>query len=323
MRVLFFLMAVIVTVSSCGGGTASTASAPAGTAAQPTAVPVAQSQATAVSVQPSAAPTARTEATHTPTPQPPVSAEGKPPTIIDLLRAAMPTGTVTVKDAAKAILTVVAMPTGSYATPLPNPTLKNASMIEVLSVVMATAVPGNSWTQKELGDAFAAAVVAAAFEEALKTPGAVPSLTSANAAKATPTPAPLTVCSQIEPCTVNGIRVTVGKVERGVPPAMPQFQKVEEGKQLLRVEVTVENMAQDEHSVNPMWFALRTGDGTQYSTSLGTAPQQIATQAIAKGKKIKGLVDFKIDNAARDLILIYSTKPMGKASETIRIKLDQ
>ena len=283
---LVLILALIL--AACGGGTPS----PAPSAAQPTA---AQAPAAQPSQPPAPQPTAAPKATDVPKP----AATPGPISVVDAVHTAVAgKSTVTVADILYAMGTVTAQ--GNLkAAPFPTD-------ISPAGVIRTLMPPGVTLSDDDLVKGF----LAYGFAEAAA--GRVPTGTPAPAPKAAP------VGKVGEPVEVNGIRLTVHKVE--VKADLGQFTKAKEGRAFVVVEVTIENTGQNQHSANPFNLTLRDANGQSYSQSFGSQdPLQLAQ--LVKGDKARGTVPFDVKADAKGLVLIYDTAPLANAAQQIRVDL--
>lgn len=135
---------------------------------------------------------------------------------------------------------------------------------------------------------------------------APPTAIPTKAPTAAPTDAP--VAKVGEPVEVNGIRLTVNKVER--KDALGQFLKAKEGRAFIVADVTVENVGQPEHDANLLWFKVRDGSGQAYNPTIG-GQDAFTAGKLGKGEKLRGVAAFDVKADARDLMLTYDTVPFG------------
>lgn len=120
---------------------------------------------------------------------------------------------------------------------------------------------------------------------------------STSAPVATETPAAAPMAKLGETLELSGISLSATQViDPGAPSVLYQ---AEAGKRLIAVEVIVGNVSSaDKVSVNPLNFTLVDAEGFTYKLDLGGADGQLNAIDIAIGEKVKGLVGFKIPDAA-------------------------
>jgi Domain of unknown function (DUF4352) len=111
---------------------------------------------------------------------------------------------------------------------------------------------------------------------------------------------------------------TVNEVQRNYPPPN-QFTRVEQGNELIRVYITLENTGDQAISYNPLDFKVQDSNGVQknYQT-ITELPYRLDYGSLAPGGTVEGNLAFEVAAGDSGLSLLYKTNAFS--GQTITVK---
>ncbi len=121
-----------------------------------------------------------------------------------------------------------------------------------------------------------------------------------------------------EPATVDGVKMTVSKVEYKT--SMSEYEKAKDGKTYVLADVVLENTSKETKAYNAFDFRIQTTGGQVLDGTFATVPTPLNSGDMVSGGKAQGQVIFEVPVEEGHQYIVWKPNGFNASRAIVQVK---